>query len=96
MELILLREIECPFIPILVEPLQRGSSFLQKERPPCGGPMNTNPCYKQLRRLNMIETNDNPQHRTTSAVENYIAANRQLVNEKDPLGADSKGAFHFQ
>lgn len=44
----------------------------------------------------MIETNDNPQHRTTSAVENYIAANRQLVNEKDPLGADSKGAFHFQ
>lgn len=39
----------------------------------------------------MIETNDNPQHRTTSAVENYIAANRQLVNKKTPSGLVPRG-----
>lgn len=41
----------------------------------------------------MLETNDNPQHRTTSAVEKNIAADRLLVNRKDPLGADSKGVL---
>lgn len=43
----------------------------------------------------MIETNDNPQHRTTSAVENYIAANRQLVNKKTPSGLIPRGLSTF-